>query len=84
MFVKNLPLYFYNYDFDEYTGIRGFDIDYNNELPGITSKNPKDIIKAIDSGNYDFVKLNKFRNKYVKKTKGATKDLVDLLFKIML
>lgn len=80
--IKDIPLYFYNFDIDLYDNVRGLAIDYYKELPGIISKDPKDIIKDIEKDNYDLVRLKKFTDKYVKTTKGATKDIVDFIFKI--
>lgn len=82
--VKNIALYFYNFDYDTYLDKRGLAIDYYKELPGVISKNPKDIIRDIERGNYDYSKLKKFSDKYVEPSKGATKNIVDFVFKIML
>jgi CDP-ribitol ribitolphosphotransferase len=81
--VKNIALYFYNFDYDVYLENRGLAIDYYNELPGVISKNPKDIIKDIENNNYDYAKLKKFSDKYVELSNGATKNIVDFIFKIM-
>ena len=82
--VKNIALYFYNFDYDVYLENRGLAIDYYKELPGVISKNPKDIIKDIEQNNYDYTKLKKFSDKYVEPTNGATKNIVDFIFKIMI
>lgn len=82
--VKNIALYFYNFDYDTYLDSRGLAIDYYKELPGIISKNPKDIIKDIEKDDYDYLKLKKFSDKYVEPSKCATKNIVDFVFKIML
>lgn len=82
--VKNIALYFYNYDYDDYVGTRGLALDYFKELPGVISKNPKDIIKNIEKNNYDYPKLKKFSDKYIEPSKGATKNIVDFIFSKML
>lgn len=82
--VKNIALYFYNFDYDVYLENRGLAIDYYKELPGVISKNPKDIFDDIEKNNYDYDKLKKFSDKYVEPTDGATKNIVDFIFKIML
>ena len=81
--VKGIPLYFYNYDMDTYIDSRGLAIDYYNELPGKISSNPIEIVKAIENEKYDYLKLKKFSDKYVKPTKNATKDIVDFIFSII-
>ena len=82
--VKNIPLYFYNYDYDDYIGTRGLAIDYYKELPGVISKDPKVIFKDIEKNNYDYLKLKKFSDKYIVPTNGATKSIVDFIFKKMI
>lgn len=82
--VKNIPLYFYNFDFDVYLGNRGLNIDYYNELPGVISKQPKEIINDIEKNSYDYNKLKSFSDKYVEPSDGACKNIVDFVFKIML
>lgn len=43
-----------------YTGKRGLAIDYENELPGVISKDPKVIIDAIEKEPYDMDELQRF------------------------
>lgn len=81
--VRNIPLYFYNYDMDFYTGGRGLAIDYENELPGVTSKETKDIANAIENIPYDMEELKRFSDKYVTPVKNATKDIVDFVWKFI-
>lgn len=81
--IKSIPLYFYNFDYDIYLNNRGLAIDYYNELPGVISKDPKIIMDDIEKNNYDYLKLKKFSDKYVKPCKSATKNIVDFIFKIM-
>lgn len=61
--VKGIPLYFYNFDMNEYDDIRGFNIDYN-ELPGYTSSDPKEIVESLEK-EYDYNYLKEFIRKYV-------------------
>ena len=82
--VKNIALYFYNFDYDVYLENRGLAIDYYKELPGVISKDPKDIARDIEKNNYDYTKLKKFSDKYVEPTDGATKNIVDFIFNIMI
>lgn len=82
--VKNIALYFYNFDMDTYLDKRGLAIDYYKELPGVISKDPKDIINDIEKNNYDYTKLKKFSDKYVTPSNGATKNIVDFIYKIMI
>ena len=81
--VMNIPLYFYNFDMDEYEDNRGLNLDYESELPGVKSRNPLDIIDAIKNENYDYTKLFEFKNRYIKQTKNATKDIVDFIVNLI-
>lgn len=81
--VRNIPLYFYNYDMDFYTGGRGIAIDYENELPGVTSKEAKVIVDAIENIPYDMEELKDFSDKYVTPVENATKDIVDFMWKFI-
>ena len=82
--VKNIAIYFYNFDYDIYLNNRGLAIDYYKELPGLISKEPKKIINDIEKNKYDYVKLKKFSDKYIKPSKGATKSIVDFVFEKMI
>ena len=81
--VLELPLYFYNFDMDEYTGARGLAIDYEKELPGVISGKAEDIIHAIEMDSYDKERLRVFREKYIHSTTHATDDIVDFVMKFL-
>ncbi|MBR1417297.1 MAG: CDP-glycerol glycerophosphotransferase family protein [Bacilli bacterium] len=72
--VRNIPLYFYDYDLDYYKTIRGLAIDYN-ELPGYKCDNAKDLVKSFEK-EYDYAYLKKFINKYVENRVNCTEKLV--------
>lgn len=81
--IRNIPLYFYNFDMDLYVDGRGFAIDYENELPGVISKEAEEIIKGIQTGTYDMEYLREFSEKYVQPVENATGKIVDFLFGLM-
>ena len=81
--VRRIPLYFYNFDIELYTNGRGLAIDYERELPGVISKNAKEIVTAIEGKQYDMEKLGDFADKYVVPTEHATKNIVDFVFELM-
>lgn len=81
--VLNIPLSFYIFDFGQYEESRGFAIDYMNELPGIISTDPKEIMKHICRDDFDRKELQQFANKYVCKSEHATADIVDFLFELL-
>lgn len=73
--VLDIPLYFYAFDFEEYQKNRGLAIDYRAECPGVISSNPKEIMEAISTGEYDMDRLKQFCTKYIVPTKTAAKDM---------
>lgn len=81
--IRNIPLYFYNFDMELYDDVRGLAIDYYNELPGVIAKEPSKILKDIENNNYDYENLKKFTDKYIKPTKNATKDIVKFIMELM-
>lgn len=81
--VRNIPLYFYNFDMQIYEDGRGLAIDYENELPGVTSGEAKIIADAIENIAYDMEELKRFSDKYVAPVENATKNIVDFMWKFM-
>ena len=77
--VANKPIFFYNYDYDSYTENRGFYIDYKKEMPGLISENINEILECIEKNEYDYLKLEEFRKKYIAEIDNCTKQLVDLI-----
>lgn len=78
--VLNKPLYFYIYDINEYKRARGLNVDLLEEMNNCVSTDIKQIIKAIESNEYNYEKLEEFKNKYIGDRKNNTKKLVDFLF----
>lgn len=81
--VRRIPLYFYNFDMELYTGGRGLAIDYGRELPGVISGEAKEIVEAIEKKEYDMERLGRFAEKYVTPTEHATKNIVDFVYRLM-
>ena len=81
--IKNIPLYFYNFDMDHYEVGRGLAIDYYKELPGPINKDAKELLNSIENKEYDMIKLKKFKDKYVYDTKHASKDIIDFVWKFI-
>jgi len=79
--IMDIPLYFYNYDIDNYNVVRGLALDYN-ELPGYTEKKAEDLIKSLEK-EYDMKYMKKFINKYVENTTNCTDKIVANIKKYM-
>lgn len=81
--VRNIPLYFFAFDLEQYSNNRGLAIDYIHECPGIISTKAEEIVSSIESGSYDRKALKAFADKYVRPTKHATKDMADFIMERM-
>lgn len=79
--VLDIPLYFYNFDIENYEVVRGLALDYN-ELPGYSEKTAKELVKKIEEP-YDMEYLKQFINKYVENTKKCTDKIVKDIEKYM-
>ena len=77
--LLDIPLFFYAFDLPKYLENRGLAIDYQKELPGIISKDISEILKSIEDNTYNYEKLKEFKNKYIKKQKDCTKDIVNFV-----
>ena len=73
--VRNIPLYFYCFDLEEYLNKRGIALDYK-ELPGYQEKDAKKLSKTLNN-KYDMDYLRKFINKYVSNTKDCAKKMAN-------
>lgn len=81
--LLNKPIYFYIYDFDDYSKNRSFYIDYKKEMPGMMSKDSKDIISWIEKDCYDLKKTKDFSKKTINLTKDScTNRLVNFIYSI--
>ena len=77
--ILNIPLFFFAFDLQEYLNNRGLTIDYENEVPGIVSKNAKDIIRGIENNEYEINSIIEFRKKYVTNIKDCTKKIAKFI-----
>lgn len=81
--LLNKPMYFYVYDFDEYSKTRSFYIDYKKDIPGNMSKDAKEIVKFIENNSFDLEKVKKFSKENIVLTnKKVTRRIVDFVYSI--
>lgn len=74
------PLFFWNYDKKSYLDNCGLALDYNKEMPGVISPNPKVIATAIKKNKYNLDRVVKFAKKWILVQDGTcTKRIVELL-----
>ena len=80
--ILNKPLYFYCFDYEEYNKNRSLNLDYFNDLPGIKSREIKEIIIGITNNNYNYRELNTFIKKYIKINKNSSGEIYKLIEKL--
>ena len=72
----------YAFDFNDYEIGRGLFIDYLKEIPGLITKDAQELVKEIETSQYDFKKERLFINKYLDLSKNnVTLGIVDLIKK---
>lgn len=79
--IKSIPVYFYNYDFDNYETARGLAIDYN-ELPGFQEKDASKLVASLEKP-YNYNYLQNFISKNVENTKNCTQIMAEDVFNIL-
>lgn len=80
--VAKKPIYFYNYDYNEYMNNRGLYIDYFKEMPGPISKDINVLLNNIENEIFDYSKLKEFEDKYItNEYKNNTDKIVELILK---
>ena len=80
--VRDIPLFFYNFDMELYTDGRGLAIDYEKELPGAASGNAQELLGELEKP-YDMKRLQSFAEKYVHPTDHATEDIAAFVLKYL-
>lgn len=82
--ILEKPLYFYVYDIENYEKSRGLNVDLFKEMSNETSKDIKEIIKSIENDEYDFMELERFKNKYMENSfYNSTGKMVNFIFKCL-
>lgn len=80
--ILGLPLCFYAFDLDAYIQNRGLAIDYEKEMPGVISGDPKIIMNTIKNNNINVEKVRSFTDKYVEPTDNATKKITEFILAV--
>lgn len=78
--VLKKPLYFYTYDYEQYISRRDIYIDYKKEMPGPICNTAAELVQALSSKTYDYIKLDQFLHRYVEVSGNETENIVNLVF----
>lgn len=78
--LLNKPMFFYDYDYQQYATECGFAVDYKHEMPGFISSDANKIMRAIASRKFSAKRIKSFAQKWVAVRDGScTRRIVDLL-----
>lgn len=78
--IFSKPIFFYLYDIDGYIQNRGLNVDLYTELPDFVCRTSQEIIKKIETSNFDMAQMENFKNKYVETLQiNNTKNIVNNL-----
>ena len=80
--LLDVPVYLYAYDWGTYQEKRSLNIDIENDVPTLFSNNPKKIMSAIETNNFDHEKYQQFirYNIRIPENTSCTKKVVDIIF----
>lgn len=68
--LGNKPMLFYAYDLDAYDRDRSFYFEYRSFVPGKIVATNEEIVKAIQSGDFEAEKIPQFRQKFMSACDG--------------
>jgi len=78
--ILNKKTYYYLHDYEEYVSKNGLNVDPFKSMPGCTFKDAKELIKDLESGNYNIKALEEYRKKYLPKELGtSTEKLANII-----
>lgn len=63
--LLNKPLWFYIPDYEIYKAEQGLNIDIAKEMKDASFKNENELFDAVQNGEYDFVNLKRFSDKFI-------------------
>ncbi|GGH76592.1 CDP-ribitol ribitolphosphotransferase [Pullulanibacillus pueri] len=78
--LLNKPMLFYAFDLEEYIATRDFYDDFKDFVPGKIVKNFDELLTALENNDYEFEKVEVFRNKNFEfLDAGASDRVIDWL-----
>lgn len=78
--VLDKPLYFYDFDYEEYMQDRDIYMNYRKEVPGPICFSADHLISEIGKNSADHERLKTFLNKYVEVTGHETENIVHFIW----
>lgn len=77
--IAKKPVYFYAYDYEEYSKKRDMYIDYIHEMPSDICYTAEEVMQKIMQDGYGYDRLARFVDKYVKLTGTETADIAKFI-----
>lgn len=82
--VLNKATYYFVYDYEEYREKNGMNIDLFCEMPNCVFKDAKDLITALQAGEYPQTALDEYRKRFLPEKLGtSTAQIADLILRNM-
>lgn len=82
--VLNKPVYFYLFDYEDYLGHNGLNVNLPDEMPNCVYTSAKALADAVCSGEYDYGQYKRFCEKYLPDMSGrATDKIANLIISCM-
>jgi CDP-ribitol ribitolphosphotransferase / teichoic acid ribitol-phosphate polymerase len=80
--ILDVKTYFYLFDYEDYKTNNGLNIELINLYPNLSFKSELELYKYLDSNNYDYDALKRFKSDYLPTEIGSsTIKIVDLILK---
>ena len=73
------PLFFYTFDYETYGEERDFYMDYDAEMPGVISADPRVLAEAVAADDYSIDRIKAFSYKYVENQSACTDKLAEFI-----
>lgn len=70
------PVYFYLFDYEDYLDHNGLNVMLSDEFPDCVFRDPKKLVEAIESGEYDMENYRRFCEKYLPDQSGRATDKI--------
>jgi CDP-ribitol ribitolphosphotransferase len=81
--IRDIPLFFYTFDFEYYEVGRGMALDLRVESPSPITEDPTEIIRQIKARGYDMNKHQNFIHKYIEVHNDNAKAIIDFVLSLM-
>ncbi len=81
--VAGKPIFIYRPNVNQYDDARGFYIDVKEEDFCVVSENSREVMSAIENGQYDLKKIQQFASKYIEINGNCAENIADFISRKM-